>query len=104
MAGTSRGCEEFGVAAGQIPTPVRTELEQAPAVCVFKGFDDFGDVLGAVAGTDEKGVGSLDDDEVFDADSGDEFARAPKKIAGSVEGEGSIGRNVVAGLRGEEIV
>src|SRR5215470_17131233 len=103
MAGTSRGCEEFGVAPRQVTTPIRTELEQAFELAVFEGLNDFGDVLGAFAGTHEERVGRFDDDEIFDTDGSDEFAGAPEKIAGGVEGKGSAGGNVVAGLGGEEV-
>src|SRR6266850_909740 len=48
-------------------------------------FNEFGDVLGAVAGDDEERVGGFDDDEVVDTDGGDEFRGAVEEIAGRVE-------------------
>ena len=47
--------------------------------------DEFGDVLGAIAGADEDGVGRFDDDEVFDADGRDEFRGTPEEISEGVK-------------------
>ena len=71
---------------------------------IFEVFDDFGDVLGAVAGADEKCVRGFDDDEVFDADRGDEFARAVEEIAGRVEPVSRPTEDVFAWLLREKLV
>ena len=79
-------------------------LQEIFAFLVFKNLREFGDVLGAVAGDDEEGVWSFDDDEAFDAYCGDEFAGAVKEIAGSVESVASTGKDVFAGLFGQEFI
>lgn len=49
--------------------------------------DDFGDVLGAVAGAEENGVVGFDEDEIVDADGSDKFLCAPKIISARIERE-----------------
>src|SRR4029077_18139544 len=39
--------------------------------CQF--FHDFADVMGALAGTNQQGIGGVHDDEVVNANGGDEF-------------------------------
>ena len=51
------------------------------ALAFFECFDDFADVLGAIAGADEQGIGSIYNDEISYPNGGDELVRAPKKIA-----------------------
>ena len=47
-------------------------LEEIAVARFLDGFDDLGDLLGAIAGADEERVGSFDDDEIVDAEKGDE--------------------------------
>src|SRR5882724_3384242 len=67
-------------------------------------FNEFGDVLGAVAGDDEERVGGFDDDEVVDTDGGDEFRGAVEEIAGRVERVAGADENIFSGLLGEEFI
>src|ERR1700735_4544946 len=71
---------------------------------LFKIFYDFTDVLGAVARTDEDGVVCFHDDQIMDADGGDEFPRSPEVISAGVERKGRAGGNVRAAVRREQIV
>lgn len=59
-------------------------------------FDEFADVLGLIAVEDEEGVGSVDDDEVLDAEQGDEFTGGIDVAAGGILKEG-IGAGGIAG-------
>ena len=70
----------------------------------FQFFDDFADVLGAIARTNQQGVGRLHDDEIVNADGGDEFARAPEEISRGVERQAWTGENILAWLFGEKFV
>src|SRR5579859_2118531 len=79
-------------------------LEQVFALLRFEVFDDFGDVLSAVAGNDEERVGGFDDNEIIDADGGDEFRRAVEQIAGGVERVAFASENIFAGFFGEQFV
>jgi len=45
----------------------------------FQPVHDFGDTLGAVARADEQGVRRFDDNQIPDADCGEEFFRGPQK-------------------------
>ena len=73
-------------------------------LAVFESFDDFGDVLGAVAGADEESVGGFDDDEAGDADGDDIFIGAPEEIAFGIERVTRPGKNIFGGMLGEEFV
>src|SRR5580692_5848580 len=79
-------------------------LQQFGELSLFERLYDFGDVLRAVAGDDQKRVGSFYDNEVADADGGDEFRRAVEKIAGGIESQAVTGHDVVAGVFCEEFV
>src|ERR1700674_1245155 len=50
-------------------------LEQILALLIFEPFHDSADVLGALAGTNQQGVGRLYHDEIANADCRDEFRR-----------------------------
>src|ERR1700676_2779540 len=56
-------------------------LQQVLAAALLEPFNDFADVLRAMAGADQQGVWSFDHDKIAYADSGDEFRWAPNKIA-----------------------
>jgi len=71
---------------------------------VFEGFYDFGDVLGAVTGADQQGVGCFDHDEAGNADCSDVFAGAPEEIAFGIERVAGSGKNIFRGMLGEEFV
>src|ERR1700686_2280217 len=62
-------------------------LQQILALLIFESFHDSADVLGALAGADQQGVGRLNHDEVANSDCRDEFRRGVQKIPFSVEGE-----------------
>jgi hypothetical protein len=47
-------------------------LKQLLVLAFFEGLNDFADVLGALARTDEQRIGRIDDDQVSHADGGDE--------------------------------
>src|ERR1700722_7645071 len=76
-------------------------LQEVFEAALFEPFYDFGDVLRAVAGADQEGIGSFDDDEVAYTDGGDEFRGTPDKISFGFEHVACAGEDVlVCGVGG----
>src|SRR5580698_5110981 len=73
--------DEGGLAAVRL----KRLLQKIFALCFFELFDDFAYVLRALTWTDEQRVGSFHYDQILDADRSDEFLRAVKEIAFSVD-------------------
>src|SRR6202790_2141811 len=66
-------------------------LQQILALLVFEPSHDSANILGALAGADQQGVGSLYHDEIAKADGRDEFRGGGQK--GSLGVEGIPGRS-----------
>src|ERR1700723_3387354 len=82
---------------------VKRGLKQGFLFFLFEPFDDLGDVLGATARAEEDGVVGFDQNQIADAEGGDEFLRGPEKIPGGIKSEGWAGGEISARL-GEQFV
>src|SRR5277367_6798373 len=106
MDGVCRGGDigmKIGDATGSARFYEQWALEEGFEFLLLEPFHDFGYVLGAAAGAEEEGVVGFDQDQVMDAEGGNEFFGGPEKIARGVGGESGAGGKVSAGF-GEQLV
>src|SRR5438477_12983606 len=79
-------------------------LEKFLPALRFEPFHDFSYILGAVARADKQRIWCLNHHQITDADRGNEFGRAPEKIAFRIKRVALSGKDVLAALLCQQFI